>query len=229
MKNISVIIAAAGSGTRMKNKEKKQFIKLDGKEILVRTIEKFQKNLLINEIIVVTNSEDINKCEDLVKKYLLTKVKLIVKGGLRRQDSIYNALKKISKDTEIVIVHDASRPFVTDDVINKNIENVYKTGAVVTAVKSKDTIKIIENGYIKETLNRKNLINVQTPQTFEFKKLLNAYKYMQENNLDVTDDSMLAEAVGIKVKVVLGSYDNIKITTSEDLLIGEIILKKGLK
>lgn len=226
MKNIAVIIAAAGSGTRMLSKEKKQFIKLDKKEILVRTIEKFQYIEEINKIVVVTNEEEVSRCEELIKKNRLTKVTTIVKGGTRRQDSIYNALKVLSKNTDIVLVHDAARPFVTKEIILNNIKEVEETGGVITAVYSKDTIKVVENGYVKETLDRNTLINVQTPQTFEYNKLISGYKYMKEKNISVTDDSSLAELIGIKVKIVLGTYDNIKITTPEDLLIGELILKK---
>lgn len=229
MKKVAVIIAAAGSGTRMQNIEKKQYIKLNGKEILVRTVEKFQSNSLIHEIIIVTNEDEINRCKELVKKYCLTKVSFVVSGGERRQDSIYNALKSVSETTEFVMVHDAARPFVTSEIIEKNIEAVDLTRGVVTAVPSKDTIKVIENGLVKETLDRSKLYNVQTPQTFDYHKLLEGYRYMFKNNIVVTDDSSLAEAIGISVMCVIGSYDNIKITTSEDLLVGELILKRGEK
>lgn len=229
MEKTAVIIAAAGSGTRMQHEEKKQYIKLLGKEIIVRTLEVFQNNALIDEIIIVTNDDEINRCKDLVDRYSLWKVRHIVAGGDRRQDSIFNGLKKVSSHIEVCMVHDAARPFVTDEIINSNIRTVAETGGVITAVPTKDTIKMVENNYVEKTLDRSKLVNVQTPQTFDYNKLFNGYEYMKEHDLTVTDDSSLAEAIGIKVKCVMGSYDNIKITTPDDLLISELILKRGDK
>lgn len=227
MEKIAVIIAAAGTGSRMNSKEKKQYLKLLDKEILVWTIEKFQDHTSVDDIILVTSSDEIKRCEEIVDKNKFTKVKKIVEGGSRRQDSIYNGLKSLDKDTDIVMVHDGARPFVSKKIIDDNIEGVKETGGVITGVETKDTIKVVVDNTVKETLNRELLYNVQTPQTFDYIKLLDAYKYMEENDLTVTDDSSLAEAVGMVVKVVLGSYDNIKITTPDDLLIGELILKRG--
>ncbi len=227
MKYITAIIPAAGNGSRMASKEKKQYMKLDKKEILIRTIEKFEKCNLINDIIVVTSQDEVDRCKELIAKYNIKKVVKVVCGGERRQDSIYNALQEVSHESDIVLVHDAARPFVSEKIIIDNINEVSDKVGVITAVASKDTIKVIKNGFVEETLDRSKLINVQTPQTFNYKTLVKAYDYMVKHDLDVTDDSSLMESIGVKIKVITGSYDNIKITTPDDLLIGELILKRG--
>lgn len=220
---ISLVIAAAGKGTRMGLNEKKQFLELLGKPIMIRTLEVFNNHKLIDEIVVVTNQEDIKRVKDLCETFHIDKLKTVVSGGVRRQDSIHSALEVVSGD--IVLIHDAARPFVTQDVITANIEALSNTSAVITGVPSKDTIKYVENGVVKETLDRSKLFSVQTPQTFETSLLKKAYAYMVEHNLSVTDDSSLLEAMGYEVRTVVGSYENIKITTQEDLIIAEQIIR----
>jgi|LGOV01.1.fsa_nt_gb 2-C-methyl-D-erythritol 4-phosphate cytidylyltransferase len=222
----TVIILAAGNSTRMGNNISKQFLKLMGKEVISYTIETFEKNDLIDEIILVIKENDISRFELLIKKYNFKKIKLVI-GGNNRQESACIGLKNISKNAKKILIHDGARPFIKKENINNIINLLNKEKAVVLAVKTKDTIKMIDNDYIKKTLNRSELINVQTPQGFTREVIFEAYKYANENNLTATDDSQLVEALGIKIKVLYGNYENIKITTIEDIKFGEIIIRKG--
>jgi len=222
---VSVIIAAAGSGSRMNSSVKKQFMTLLEVPILVRTLRKFDLTC-IDEIIIVTNSDDVGEVQALLKVYGISKVTQVIAGGNTRQASIYNGLKAVGGD--YVLVHDAARPFVTRDIIEAHVASLSNIG-LITAVPCKDTIKVVADGFVKETLDRSVLMNVQTPQSFETESLLKAYDHAALEGLSVTDDASVYEAFGLKVKVVLGSYDNIKITTPEDLVQGEIILKRGKK
>lgn len=219
---ISVIIAAAGNGTRMGLKEKKQFIELVGIPILIRTTLKFYNHSKIDEIVIVTNKDEVERVEKLLVSYDIRAK--VVAGGTRRQDSIYNALQAVSG--KFVLVQDAARPFVTAKMIDDNLETIKNTHGVITGVPAKDTIKVVSDGKVMKTLNRSELFNVQTPQTFRYDDLVKAYNYMKVNNLEVTDDSSLFEVLGYEVLTVNGSYDNIKITTTEDLLIAEMILRR---
>lgn len=222
---ISVIIAAAGSGTRMNTKEKKQFIELGGLTILERTLKQFDLED-IHEFVLVINKEDEDRVNEMISSLNMDKAIGLVYGGKRRQDSIYEGLLKASGD--IIMVHDGARPFVSKSIIMENIYAVQKDVGVVTAVPCKDTIKIVKEHEVESTLDRSALYQIQTPQTFYRDQLLKAYDYAYEKALEVTDDASVVEAFGGKVKVVKGSYNNIKITTQEDLLYGEFILERVL-
>jgi 2-C-methyl-D-erythritol 4-phosphate cytidylyltransferase len=151
----------------------------------------------------------------------------IVEGGSERQDSVYNGLKAIHNDCDIVLIHDGARPFVTHNIIEEGINIANKTGACIAAVPVKDTIKVAsENMDVVNTPNREALWAVQTPQFFKYQLLMGAYEKLQNSNLKATDDAMLIEELGYPVKIINGSYENIKITTPEDLILGEGILKK---
>ncbi|MCH4890454.1 2-C-methyl-D-erythritol 4-phosphate cytidylyltransferase [Acidaminobacter sp. JC074] len=223
---ISVIVAAAGTGSRMNHEKKKQFIELSGVPIIVRTLRAFELDE-IDEVIVVTGKEDISLIEAMVKDFGIKKVKAVIAGGPRRQDSIYNGLKKVSGDT--VLIHDGARPFVSKKMILDHIEKDHKDCGFISAVPSKDTIKLVRDGMVEETLDRSLLYNVQTPQSFETKSLLKAYDYAYKKALSVTDDASVYEAYGKTVKIVNGRYENIKITTPEDLAIGEYMIKTNSK
>lgn len=216
----SVIIAAAGAGTRMNHKEKKQFIELDGIPILIRTMKKFDEHESVDELIVVTNEDDVDKVRALLKVFKFSKKIKVVAGGTRRQDSVYNALMVVSEP--VVMIHDAARPFVTKDIIDRNLRALENSEGVITCVPTKDTIKVVKDDFVIETLDRSTLVNVQTPQTFRTDQLITAYNTI---NAAVTDDAALAELMGYSIKTVMGSYHNIKITTPEDLYIGEMILR----
>lgn len=222
-----VVIVAAGSGSRMKRDINKQFIKLDGKEIIAYTIEKFYKSEDIDDIvIVIKENEEKYFIENIINKYGFDNIKLAY-GGKERQDSVYNGIKKLNSNCEIVLIHDGARPFVNEDIIKNSIEEAKENNAVVVGVPVKDTIKIVNSdGNIVDTPNRSLLWSVQTPQSFKYEIITRAYEYAYSNDYYGTDDAMLVEHIGYNVKMIEGSYDNIKITTEEDLHFGIQILNK---
>nr|WP_317333789.1 2-C-methyl-D-erythritol 4-phosphate cytidylyltransferase [uncultured Romboutsia sp.] len=221
-----VVIVAAGTGSRMNMGINKQFIKLEGKEIIAYTIEKFYNNSNIEDIVVVVkeNESEFFK-KEILGKYNFRNIK-IAYGGKERQDSVYNGLKLLDEKCDIVLIHDGARPFISDKIIDNCIEKAKEHKAIVVGVPVKDTIKVIDNDKnIVDTPNRSVLWAVQTPQTFDYNILIDAYKDAFKNGFYGTDDAMLVERVGYKVKVVEGSYNNIKITTQEDLNVGSQILR----
>lgn len=220
----SVIIVAAGSGKRMNMDINKQFIKLNKKEIIAHTIDVFYKNENVDEIIVCIKKEEEEIFKDkIINKYSFKNIK-IAYGGKERQDSIYNGLKCLDDKCDIVLIHDGARPFVDDRIINESIKVAREKKAVVVGTPVKDTIKVVCDGIINDTPNRVNLWSAQTPQVFEYKLITRAYEEAYENNYYGTDDSMLVENIGQEVTMIMGSYDNIKITSPEDISIGEQIL-----
>lgn len=224
----SAIIPAAGKGTRMGTPISKQFLKLNSKEIIVYTLEKFEQCEEIDEIIVVTGKETITYIKNLVETYHLNKVSKIVEGGKERQDSVYSGIQNVNKNVNIILVHDGVRPFVNQSDIRKTIEIAEKQGACILGVPTKDTIKICAaNQDVVRTPERKTLWSIQTPQTFQKEILMCAYTKAYEDGFVGTDEAMLVERLGIPVKVVEGSYDNIKITTKEDLYVAQAFLERG--
>ena len=221
-----VVIVAPGTGSRMKMGINKQFIKLEGKEIIAYTIEKFYNNSNIEDIVVVVKEDESEFFKkEILDKYNFKNIK-IAYGGKERQDSVYNGLKLLDKKCDVVLIHDGARPFVSDKIIYNCIEEVKEHKAIVVGVPVKDTIKIIDNDKnIVDTPNRSVLWAVQTPQTFDYNILIDAYKDAFKSGFYGTDDAMLVERIGYKVKMVEGSYNNIKITTQEDLSVGSQILK----
>ena len=221
-----VVIVAAGTGSRMNMGINKQFIKLEGKEIIAYTIEKFYNNSNIEDIVVVVKEDESEFFKkEILDKYNFKNVK-IAYGGKERQDSVYNGLKLLEEKCDVVLLHDGARPFVSDKIIDKSIEEAKEHKAIVVGVPVKDTIKVIDNDKnIVDTPNRSVLWAVQTPQTFDYNILIDAYKDAFKNKFYGTDDAMLVERIGYKVKMLEGSYNNIKITTQEDLNIGSQILR----
>ena len=221
-----VFIVAAGTGSRMNMGINKQFIKLEGKEIIAYTIEKFYNNSNIEDIVVVVKEDESEFFKkEILDKYNFKNVK-IAYGGKERQDSVYNGLKLLDEKCDVVLIHDGARPFVSDKIIDKSIEEAKEHKAIVVGVPVKDTIKVIDNDKnIVDTPNRSVLWAVQTPQTFDYNILIDAYKDAFKNKFYGTDDAMLVERIGYKVKMLEGSYNNIKITTQEDLNIGSQILR----
>jgi 2-C-methyl-D-erythritol 4-phosphate cytidylyltransferase len=223
----SVIIPAAGRSTRMGDHINKQFLKLYEKEVIAYTIDIFYKNPLIDEIILVINEkarEDFNR---LINKYAYQGIK-VVNGGSSRSISVYKGLLEVSKESKKVLIHDGARPFLKEKYIKEIVDQLDISSSVVMAVKSKDTIKKVDGKHVKETLNRDELINVQTPQAFRYDVILKVYEWAMNNDIQATDDSALVEKKGYKTAVILGDYDNIKITTVEDIKFGEAILKERL-
>ncbi|GIM33593.1 2-C-methyl-D-erythritol 4-phosphate cytidylyltransferase [Paraclostridium bifermentans] len=221
-----VVIVAAGTGSRMKKDINKQFIKLNNKEIVAHTIDKFYNSENIDDIVVVIREDEeeyFNK--NIKEKYGFTNIK-VAHGGNERQDSVFNGIKMLKKECDVVLIHDGARPFVTDDIIRRSINKANEHNAIVVGVKVKDTIKVVsDNGNIVDTPNRSYLWAVQTPQVFKYDIITKAYEDAYNNNYYGTDDAMLVERIGYNVKMIEGSYNNIKITTQEDLEFGEQILK----
>lgn len=227
---VSAVVVAAGRSSRMRMDVNKIYINIYGKPILARTLQVFEECNLIDEIILVVNDDDIVYCKkEIVDAYDIQKVKIIVAGGRQRQQSVYNGLAEVSEDCDIVLVHDGARPFVQNEDIVNSISDACEFGASCVAVPAKDTVKICEQGeFIKETLDRSALWLVQTPQTFKYSLLLEAYEKACNSNYFGTDDAVLVERLGWKIKLTMGSYENIKITTREDLIFAEAIAKKRM-
>lgn len=221
----AVIIPAAGSGKRMGSGIPKQYGNLGGMSILARTIKAFSDVKEIHQIFIVTNEDFIERCRAELKRLgLLAKVKAILPGGEERQDSIYEAVRRLPEEIDLVLVHDGVRPFATGDLIRRTIEAARVHGAAVAAVPVKDTIKMVEENQFTKTLERKRLYSVQTPQGFHKSVLIRAYEEAYRNHYYGTDDAYLVEKAGDQVFVVKGDYNNIKITTMEDIVFGEAIL-----
>ena len=231
---VSAIVLAGGSGSRMKSDKAKQFIDIDGKPLIYYALKVFEASI-VDEIILVTRQQDINTMrEEVVKKYSFNKVRKIVAGGKERYDSVENGLRACDKRNSIIMIHDGARPFVTNAMILSSISEVRRckactVGIILTKAELKDTIKVVdEEGYGVETPDRSTLYQIQTPQTFDRKILVEAYSRMradERGRVVITDDTMLVEKyLDIKSKVVEGSYNNIKVTTPEDILIAKAIL-----
>ena len=222
----SVVIVSAGRGSRMKADINKQFLKLQNKEVIAHTIDKFYKNENIGEIIVVVREDEAEFFKiNIIEKYGYKNIKIAF-GGSERQDSVYNGLKMVDENCKIVLIHDGARPFVNNETIDSAIESAKENKCVIVGVPVKDTIKVIdENNNVCDTPDRSTLWSIQTPQVFDYSLIMKAHEKAREDNYYGTDDSMLMEYFGQKVKVVEGSYNNIKITTPEDLKIGEEILR----
>jgi 2-C-methyl-D-erythritol 4-phosphate cytidylyltransferase / 2-C-methyl-D-erythritol 2,4-cyclodiphosphate synthase len=226
MKKVA-IIPAGGAGKRLKAQSAKQYIMLADLPILVHTLKVFQKTSGIDEVILAVPENDLDFVrQELIKKYNLTKVMNVVAGGAQRQDSVRNALAAVNEECDIVIVHDGVRPFVSEQMIDEVVAAAKKHQAAAVGVRAKDTIKETEaNGLVVKTIPRQNLWLTQTPQAFLPDILRRAYDAAYHDNYYGTDDASLAERLGIKVQMVAGTYNNIKITTPEDLITAEAILK----
>jgi len=218
-KSIAIILAG-GSGNRMKGDIPKQFMKILEKEVLVYSLQAFEKSN-IDEIIVVTKEEYFSYIESLVMEYKISKFKAMAISGRERYFSVYSALQKC-ENTDFVLVHDAARPLISIDKINKVIENLYTEEAIVLAVPVKDTIRQVDElGKFKSSLDRSSLYSIQTPQAFKYSILKEAYDILiNDKNLQIgiTDDAMVVEkSLGIYAQLMEGEYSNIKLTTKEDL------------
>jgi len=221
------VIVAAGRGKRMGTNVLKQYLEIGGIPVIARALKCFQNCGEIFEIVIVTADSETEYCKkEIVEKFNFDKVKKIVVGGTERQESVFNGLNALENDTDIVLIHDGVRPFVKEKYINKIIKETAVYESCVLGVRAKDTIKSCdENGFVTATPERKDLWIAQTPQAFKYDLIMHAYKKAALDGFFGTDDSMLAERLGVKVKMTEGDYDNIKITTKEDLDFGEAIVK----
>ena len=223
---VSALIPAAGKGSRMAHAVKKPYLKLAQKPILAHTIQRFEQNSAVDAIFVIVDRADFGECRAaVVRPYPFTKVQALVEGGETRQMSVYNGLCALSEDVDFVIVHDGGRPFVTDEVIFACLTAADECGAAVAAVPVKDTIKVAnEDSFIVETPARDRLWAVQTPQVFRKSLLQEAHQAAQARQITATDDASLVEHLGFPVKLVKGSYANLKITTPIDLRVAEVLI-----
>lgn len=221
---ISVLIPAAGAGLRMGTSIKKPYLILNDKPILSHTIDLFENNSAIDEIYVIVNNADFDICNEIViAPYHYKKVRELIAGGETRQLSVFNGLCALSNDVEYVIVHDGVRPFLEEKIICECLAASEKWGAAVSAVPVKDTIKVAnKEHFIHHTPDRSTLWRVQTPQVFRKSLLLEAYETAMETGITVSDDAALVEKLGNPVKLVMGSYKNIKLTTPEDMQIAQV-------
>lgn len=235
MNKITAIVLAAGSGSRMKSKTKKQFMEIKGKQVIWYSLFEFEKSK-VDEIILVTGKEDIDYCKkEIVEKYNLKKIKNVVAGGSERYESVYNGLKEVTGN--IVLIHDGARPLINNEIIERSIEGTIKSDACVVGVPVKDTIKRAnKEGYIIDTPNRSELWITQTPQSFKTDLVKMAYKKMKEElekgntTLNITDDAMVVEEFTTnQVRFVQGDYKNIKVTTPEDIDIAELFIELDAK
>ena len=225
---VTAIIPAGGYGRRINAGIHKQLIEIAGKPILIHTLEKFQNCDCIDAIIISTAPEILLDVEHLVKKFNLTKVVEITIGGNERQDSVYNALQMmVYHHSEIVVVHDAVRPFISCEKICEVVSVCKETGAAILAVRPKETIKLgNKDNFVEETLDRNRIWLVQTPQAFHYTILQRAYKKAYTDSFYGTDDASLVERLGVRVKIVEGLYENIKITTPEDIEFAKLLLER---
>ncbi len=223
-KNIAVILGA-GKGSRMKLGYNKQFLELRDEPIIIRNIRTFENHCEIDGIYIVSSKDEIDKFKELIKKYDFKKVRGIIEGGKERADSVLNALRGI-EECNIVLIHDGARPFVSENIISEGIKYAEKYGAAAPGVKVKDTIKKInEDGFSIGTVDREVLVSIQTPQCFKYKDILRAHEFAKKNDIILTDDTSAIETLGIHSYIYSGDYNNIKITTAEDIAIAEKILE----
>ena len=228
MSKIAAIIPAGGSGVRMEQKTAKPYLFLDSIPIIVHTLRVFEESPLIDAILLVVQNNDITLAyNEILIPFGFTKVTDVIPGGEMRQDSIYNALPFLTNDHSLIVVHDGVRPLVEHHILEQTIETAQHTGAAIAGVPVKDTCKTIGTDFfVQQTINRHNMYQIQTPQVFKKEILLTAYREAHKDGFYGTDDASLVERIGLPVKVVNGSYENIKITTPDDLFQAELIVKK---
>jgi len=221
----SVIIVCAGNSTRMGGVNK-ILLPLGERKVIGVTMQAFQACESVSEIVIVAREDDIPAIKAEAEAAGITKLKECTTGGATRQESVINGVRKISKDTELVAVHDGARPLVKPEHIEKVIKDASVFGGATLGVPVKDTIKTVDGGLITDTPPRKYLYITQTPQIFKRNLYFEGIDFALEHGLDFTDDCQLVEAIGGKVAMTVGDYTNIKITTPEDIAIAEILLKQ---
>lgn len=219
----TTIIPAAGQGKRMGTEINKLFLEINGETIIRQTVAVFQEIDSCEQIFIAAHPDEVELMEDHLKDF--SKVAGVIPGGQERQHSI-NEVLKVLIDTEVVMVHDGARPFITQEKINQLYQDALTKDAVILAVQAKDTIKQVIDGVVEQTYDRSTMWQVQTPQAFKRDIILKAYEQAEAQNYLGTDDASLVERAGYKVHISNGDYDNIKITTHEDLIIGHSILEK---
>jgi 2-C-methyl-D-erythritol 4-phosphate cytidylyltransferase len=221
---IVAIVPAAGVGKRFGDGTNKSLVTLGDKPLLLWALETLSSLPEIAEIIPVLKESDMNHALELFERYKIPKVKRIAPGGRERQDSVFHGLSLVEDKKGVILVHDGARPLIGTDIIRSAISQFKDCDGVVVGVPVKDTVKEVLEGNVQKTLKRESLWSIQTPQIFTYEELYNAYEKAMRESFYSTDDSALVERYGGKIKVVMGSYTNIKITTPEDLRVAELFL-----
>ncbi len=226
--SVVALILAAGQGKRMGAEKNKPYLLLAGKPILLHTLGEFEECPSIDGIVLVVEKHEIDHVRtSIVGAFGCRKVISVVAGGPKRQDSVWEGMKALDNECELVVIHDGVRPFISQALLQKAVDTTRKTGATVVAVPVKDTIKVASpQKEVVKTLDRETLWAVQTPQTFNYDILKRAHEKARQDGFYGTDDASLVERIGVPVSILDGSYENIKITTPEDLVLGEAILQK---
>lgn len=219
------MMPAAGSGQRMGAGYNKLFLELEGKPILIHTLDVFERDPACDGMILAVKPEERERINEMLKKFGITKVRTLVNGGSERQYSVL-ACVKAHTTNGIVLVHDAARPFIHRKTIQELVSVAELHGAAIAGVKAKDTMKLAANGVIEKTIERENLWIIQTPQAFQYELLLKATTKAELEGFFGTDESMLVERLGYPVRIVESAYENVKMTTQEDLVFGEILLRR---
>ncbi len=219
-----VVIPAAGQGKRMKAGKNKLLLELNDCPVIIHTLRVFERDSHCKGIYLAIHPMERVTFTSLLKRFGITKVVKLVDGGEERQHSVYNALLEVAH--EIVLVHDGARPFIKESTIHQLVKKTHSTGAAIAAVPVKDTIKKVLDGEVEETIERSSLWMVQTPQAFRVSVLKKAHGEADEDGFLGTDDASLVERLDVEVSVVESDYDNIKLTTPEDLYFAEAILRK---
>ncbi|MBW2605456.1 MAG: 2-C-methyl-D-erythritol 4-phosphate cytidylyltransferase [Deltaproteobacteria bacterium] len=227
---VSAIIVASGKGIRMKGTMRKQYLDLAGRPVLAHSIMAFDSCSLVEEIFLVVPKEDVEYCQNKILSLLHLKNRInLVYGGAKRQDSVYNGLQAIDKNTGTVVVHDGVRPFIHPEDLKQCILGSKKYGACILGIMASDTLKRVDNlGIIETTLPRENIWLAQTPQAFQYDLILKAHETARRDGYVGTDDASLVERLGANVKIINGSRFNIKITLREDLAVAKEMLDAGL-
>jgi 2-C-methyl-D-erythritol 4-phosphate cytidylyltransferase len=229
---VGVIVCAAGQGKRMGLGRNKQFLELQGKPLLIHTLHQWEKSSVIKEITVVVGPGEVEKVQELIRGEQWSKAYTVVVGGNERQESVYQGLLSLTTHSypDIVLIHDGARPFFALQEIERLIESARLHGAAVLAVPMKDTIKrVTGEGRIEETLDRSKLWAIQTPQAFTYSLIMQAHQWAREEGILATDDASLVEKLNKPVYIVQGSYNNIKLTTPEDIDLAEFLLQRRRK
>lgn len=221
----TAIIVAAGSGTRFGSQTPKQFLEIVGKPLIFHTLDKFEDCSSIDEIILVLSENETENFQKLAQNYQITKLKKIVAGGKTRAESVFNGLQSVGKDCQIVAVHDGARPLVSTEEISQTIDKARETGAACLVAKVTDTIKEIVDDKIIGTIDRTKLRRALTPQTFRLEILKKAFANADLTE-SATDECFLVEKLAFEIAIVEGSAKNIKITTREDFILAESLLKQ---
>jgi 2-C-methyl-D-erythritol 4-phosphate cytidylyltransferase len=226
---VAAIITAAGEGRRMGREIPKQFLEIQGKPVFLYSLEKFDRCLYVDEIILVINENFMNKVKEDLTKWPLNKPVNIVAGGEKRQDSVANGLDLVSNDVDIVLIHDGVRPFISIEKIQDIIEAVCDYDAALLAVPEKCTLKKVKDGWVEDTIDRKRIWKAQTPQGFRLELLRRAFKKAEEEGYYSTDESSLIERLGCRIRIVQGEDFNFKITSPEDLTMANALIRNNEK